>query len=104
MALKKAERIKVANKIIKLKRKYKILNSESYMKAISTRWKCYPWSLIVVTADGKFPKGCMVEHLEPCNCEECDMGCYGEISQALQMKQDAWEFFREAAGIPLRLI
>lgn len=87
-----------------MKRKYKILNSVSYMKAIEKRWKCYPWSLIVVTADGKFPKGCMVEHLEPCNCEECDMGCYGEITQALHMKQDAWKFFRDVAGIPLRLL
>jgi len=100
VALSKKEKIKVANK---LKNNFNILNSKSYLKSISTGWKCYPWSLIVVTADGNFPRGCMVEHLEPCNCDQCDMGCYGEITQALQLKQDAWKFFREVAEIPLRL-
>jgi MoaA/NifB/PqqE/SkfB family radical SAM enzyme len=97
-ALSPAERSKVAERILVLKERFNVLNSASYLKAVGKGWKCYPWGLICATADGRFQDGCMVRHLEPCNCKECDMACYGELAQAIDMKKDALRFFYDAGG------
>lgn len=103
LALGKPAKIQVSKKITELKKKYKnILTSKSFLNSVGKRWKCYPWALTSVTADGKFSKGCMVEHMEPCNCELCDMACYGELAQAMKMKLDAARFFRDIAGANLK--
>jgi len=98
-ALAPSERRKVAERILALKKRYNILNSVSFLNAVGKKWKCYPWALICATADGRFQDGCMVEHLEPCNCKTCDMACYGELAQAMRMKTDALRFFYDAAGV-----
>jgi len=97
-ALSPEERRKVAERIIALKKSYNVLNSVSYLNAVGKGWKCYPWALICATADGRFQDDCMVRHLEPCNCKECDMGCYGELAQAMKIKTDALSFFYDAGG------
>jgi MoaA/NifB/PqqE/SkfB family radical SAM enzyme len=103
IALGKREKMQVSEKIIALKRKYNnILTSRSFLNSVGKGWKCYPWALISVTADGKFSRGCMVEHLEPCNCELCDMACYGELAQAMKLKFDAARFFMDVAGANLK--
>ena len=97
-ALSPVERMEVARRLLKLKKKYHVLNSDSYLKAVGTRWKCTPWALLSVTADGKFSNHCMIDHLEPLNCEECDLGCYGELSIAIGLKGDSLKFLRETTG------
>ena len=97
-ALAPAEKMKVAERILALKKTYNVINSTSFLKAVGKGWKCYPWALICATADGKFQDSCMVKHVEPCNCKTCDMACYGELAQAMNMKTDALRFFYDAAG------
>ena len=97
-ALSVKERRRVAERILALKKSYNVLNSVAYLKAVGKGWKCYPWALICATSDGRFQDGCMVNHLEFCNCKECDMACYGELAQGMKMKKDALNFFYDACG------
>jgi MoaA/NifB/PqqE/SkfB family radical SAM enzyme len=100
IALTSSERKETAKQLLHLKARFNIVNSDSFLKAVGTGWKCYPWGLICATADGKFSDGCMVEHIEKCDCEMCDMACYGEMAQAIRLKMDALKFFYDAAGVP----
>jgi len=104
IALDSEERREIAQKMMELKKKYpKLMNSMSYLKTIGKEKKCYPWLLVVVTADGKQQHGCMVRHIEKEDCSKCDMGCYGEISRLYEFKRDTLAFGSENFGFP-RLI
>ena len=97
--LNKNERKKAAEKMIEIKKKYpKLLNSVSYLNTVGKDKKCYPWLLVVVTADGKQQHGCMVRHVEREDCAKCDMGCYGELSRAYELKRDTLEFWSKSIG------
>lgn len=81
------ERMKIANKIIKLKKRYpKILNSTSYLEMVGRQKKCYPWLFRYVTADGKQQHSCMVKNIEKEDCSKCDLGTYGELSRTYEFK------------------
>lgn len=100
-ALDTEERRETAEKMIGLKKKYpKLMNSVSYLKTVSKEKKCYPWLLVVVTADGKQEHGCMVRHIEKEDCSKCDMGCYGELSRTYEFKRDTAKFWSENFGLP----
>jgi MoaA/NifB/PqqE/SkfB family radical SAM enzyme len=95
------ERIKIAQKIIELKKKYpKIMNSTSYLETVGRQKKCYPWLLVNITDDGKQQHGCMVKYIEKENCSKCDMGCYGELSRTYEFKRDTAKFWSENFGLP----
>jgi hypothetical protein len=95
------ERREIAEKMIGLKKKYpKLMNSVSYLKTVGKEKKCYPWLLVVVTANGKQEHGCMVRHIEKEDCSKCDMGCYGEISRLYESKRDTAKFWSENFGLP----
>jgi MoaA/NifB/PqqE/SkfB family radical SAM enzyme len=101
-ALDREERRAVARQLIELKKKYpKVMNSVSYLKTVGKDKPCYPWLLVVVTADGKREHGCMVKHIEEEDCTKCDMGCYGESSRAYELKSDSLEFWSKNYGFPL---
>lgn len=103
-ALNTGERRKVAQRMIELKKKYpKLMNSVSYLKSVGNKKKCYPWLLVSVTADGKQRNDCMIKHIEECNCSECDLGCYGELSRMYEINRDSARFWSENFGLP-RLI
>ncbi len=99
--LNAVERREIAQNMIQLKKKYpKLMNSESYLKTVGGEKKCYPWLLVVVTADGKQQQGCMVRHIEKEDCSKCDMGCYGELSRFYEFKRDTNKFWSKNFGLP----
>jgi len=98
-ALGTEERRKTAEKLIELKKKYpKLMNSVSYLRTVGKDKKCYPWLLVVVTADGKHQHGGMVKHIEKEDCSKCDMGCYGELSRFYEFKKDTAKFWSDNFG------
>lgn len=97
--LKRKERSAMAERITELKSKYNIINSDSYLRAVGKDWTCRPWLTLNVSSDGKFHHGCTVEQLEKCDCKKCDMSCYGELSQAFDMKSDAISFLHKSLGL-----
>ena len=99
IALNAEERRNVAERILKLKTRYKIINSESFLKSVGKEWKCRPWLTLNVSSCGRLHHGCTVEQIEECRCEECDMSCYGEMSQAYGMKMDAVDFLKKSLGL-----
>jgi hypothetical protein len=52
-----------------------------------------------IDCDGKIHHGCTVEQIEPCNCSNCDMACYGELSQAFNLKKDAIDLLKKSLSL-----
>ncbi len=95
-ALSTEERIKCAQQILKLKKDYpKIASSDSYLRAVGQPDKsCYPWLLLMVTADAKITHGCTVEPAEERDCNQCDMMCGLESSLGFELKRDSVNFWK----------
>ena len=94
------ERIEVAKKIMKMKMQgYNIINSYSFLRSVGKKKRCYPFLTLNASPDGKLFHGCTVEQLEKCHPEKCDMGCYGEMSRAIELKKDAVEFLLKSTGM-----
>lgn len=99
IALSVEEQVKHAEVILKLKKNYKIINSDSYLKNVGKNWTCSSFLTLLIRPDTSMTQGCTVEQIEKCRCEECNMGCYGELSQAMKLKRDSIEFLKRSAGL-----
>lgn len=95
LALSTEERIACARRLLELKQKYpKIVSSDSYLKAVGQPDKlCYPWILLLATADGEITQGCTVEPMEERNCEVCDMMCGLEATLGFELNRDSVRFW-----------
>ena len=99
ISLNRVERINAAKTIYLLRPKYKIINSESFLKLVGRKHSCFPWLTLNISADGEIHHGCTVEQLEPCYCDNCDMSCYGELTQAFNLNMDAVQFLQKSLGL-----
>ncbi len=93
--LSKEEKIACARELIDLKIKYpKIISSDSYLKSVGQPDKiCYPWLLLLATADGEITQGCTVEPAEERNCDVCDMMCGLEATLGFELYRDSVKFW-----------
>lgn len=93
--LSREDRIDCANRILDLKQKYpKIMSSDAYLRAVGQPDKsCYPWLLLLATADGRISHGCTVEPAEERDCERCDMMCGLESSLGFELNRDSANFW-----------
>lgn len=93
--LSREERMECARKLIDLKHKYpKIVSSDSFLRAVGQPDKiCYPWLLLLATADGKITQGCTVEPVEERNCDACDMMCGLEATLGFELYRDSVKFW-----------
>ena len=93
--LSRGERMACARQLLDLKNRYpKIVSSNSYLQAVGQPDKiCYPWLLLLVTADGKITQGCTVEPAEERNCEVCDMMCGLEATLGFELYRDSMHFW-----------
>ena len=83
------ERRRAAEELLELKEHYpELMNSRSYLNSVGKEKPCYPWLLVVVTADGKKQHGCMVRHIEDEDCIKCDLGCHGELSRSYDLRKN----------------
>lgn len=92
------EKRNAAEFIMKLKQKYPIINSKTYLSSVGRPWKCNSWATLNVSHTGRFHHGCTVEQLEPCQCDKCDMSCYAEQSHASRLRFDSIQFLLDAIG------
>lgn len=99
LSLSREEKIGASREISELKKKYNIINSESFLSSVRKGWECRPWITLNVNSSGEFHHGCTVEQQEKCDCSLCDMSCYGELSQAYKMKLDAVDFLKKSLGL-----
>jgi radical SAM family uncharacterized protein len=121
-APKPAETVKVARKLVEMKKKgYPLVNSTNYFRVMAKEinWRCKPWALINVGTDGKLVMPCYVRKgystsvsvfetsiktaisqfnwEETKNCVECSLHCYVEPSLVLSYDTRAymnWAFRR----------
>ena len=93
--LAREERVVIARELMGLKTKYpKIISSDSYLNSVGQPDKiCYPWLLLLATADGKLTQGCTVEPAEDRNCDVCDMMCGLEATLGFELYRDSTKFW-----------
>jgi MoaA/NifB/PqqE/SkfB family radical SAM enzyme len=71
---------KAAAEILGLFKRYPIINKPSYLNRVGTSRECRDWLLYTVTADGVIHKGCMIEAIDECRCDQCELACHREFS------------------------
>jgi len=84
LALSREEKKRAAGRIYSLIREYPIINKPSYLKNVGRRRPCHDWLLYTVTSDGKIHEGCMIEAVESCRCDECELACHREFSDLVE--------------------
>ncbi len=104
IALSVEEQISASKEILKLKEKYNIINSRSYLSNVGKDWNCSSFLTLLIGPDTSTHRGCTVEQIEQCRCCECNMACYGELSQAINMKPDSIDFLKKSAGLEDHLL
>lgn len=99
IALTVEEQMETAQHILELKKGYNVINSDSYLKDVGRNKQCSSFLTLLIGAGTRITHGCTVEQIEECRCEECNMSCYGELSQAMKLKRDSIEFLKKSAGL-----
>jgi len=77
-------------KLLAMKRRFRILNPASHLRAETGAKPCYDWLAVTVNAQGKLEEGCFVQHVEPKDCSRCELGCFQVISSFHQFNVEAW--------------
>ncbi len=90
--LPEKERVWVLNRLIELKRFYKIPIEDSWgcledLKYNS--WKCHPEALINAEPDGKINMGCYIKNRGEINCKYCGFAAHVELSKAMDLNLPA---------------
>ncbi len=80
LALGREEKREAARRIMELSREYPVINKRSYLARVGTERPCRDWLLYTVTANGKIHPGCMVEAVDACRCDDCELACHREFS------------------------
>ncbi|HEV7573815.1 MAG TPA: radical SAM protein [Thermoanaerobaculia bacterium] len=78
------------NRLLAMKRRFRILNPASHLRAETGAKPCYDWLAVTVNAQGKLEEGCFVQHVEPKDCSRCELGCFQVISSFHQFNVEAW--------------
>jgi MoaA/NifB/PqqE/SkfB family radical SAM enzyme len=86
LALLPAERRIALEAAIRLKAKYRILNSQNRLRAIiDNNWHCHDDILINVDPDGTITRGCYAKNRGRINCRDCGFTPVAEASGALDL-------------------
>jgi len=76
--------------LLRMKRRYRILNPASYLRAATGTKPCHDWLAVTVNHRGALEEGCFVQHVEPKDCSRCELGCFQVISSFHQFNMEAW--------------
>ena len=78
------KRTEVLDNLINLKKEgYPLLDSYACLRALkNNKWKCRPWMIASVEADGKITRGCYLTNRAKISCKKCGFAAHTEISLA----------------------
>ena len=85
-----AETEDTKKRLLAMKRRFRILNPVSHLRAKTGSRPCYDWLAVTVNANGKLEEGCFVQHVEPKDCGRCELGCFQVISSFHEFNVEAW--------------
>jgi len=88
--LSPAELRETKDVLLRMKKRYAILNPASHLRAETGSKPCYDWLAVTVNHKGKLEEGCFVQHVEPKDCNRCELGCFQVISSFHQFNIEAW--------------
>lgn len=90
LALSPSERRETLETVIRLKKKYPIINSSRCLRGmIGNDWRCHDDILINVDPDGGIRQGCYVKGRGEIHCRECGFTPVAEASAALDLRPGA---------------
>jgi MoaA/NifB/PqqE/SkfB family radical SAM enzyme len=89
-ALTPAELRETKQHLLRMKRRYRILNPASYLRAATGTKPCHDWLAVTINHRGALEEGCFVQHVEPKDCSRCELGCFQVISSFHQFNMEAW--------------
>jgi len=88
--LTKEEVRQTKQRLLAMKRQFRILNPTSHLRAETGAKVCHDWLAVTVNSQGKLEEGCFVQHVEPKDCSRCELGCFQVISSFHQFNVEAW--------------
>lgn len=88
--LSPAELRETKDRLLRMKKRFRILNPASHLRAETGTKPCYDWLAVTVNHEGKLEEGCFVQHVEPKDCSRCELGCFQVISSFHQFNLEAW--------------
>ncbi|MBW1988872.1 MAG: radical SAM protein [Deltaproteobacteria bacterium] len=74
------ERREAGQRILRLSRKFHVVNHPAYLRELGKGAPCRPTALAVVDAGGRIARGCTVGLVEEPDCRRCDLACHREVS------------------------
>ncbi len=94
IALGPGEIRKVGTEIEALAVRYPVVNVPYTLSRVGTRRACRPWLLTTVAPDGREIDGCMIDELEPGECDRCELSCHREVSDLVEPRAFAFHLRR----------
>jgi MoaA/NifB/PqqE/SkfB family radical SAM enzyme len=85
-----AEVVHIKQRLMKLKKHFRIMNPARQLRNHSSTWRCYDWLTMSVDHKGVVREGCFVDHVEPKQCDKCELGCYQVISALHEFNFESW--------------
>lgn len=87
LALSADEREAALKNVIRLRKTYRVINSEGSLRAmIRNDWKCHDDVLINIDPDGRLTQGCYVKNRGNVDCRACGFTPVAEASGALDLR------------------
>jgi MoaA/NifB/PqqE/SkfB family radical SAM enzyme len=94
IALGPEETREVGAQIAALATRYPVVNVPHTLSRVGTRRRCRPWLLTTVAPDGHETDGCLIEELEPGDCDRCELACHREVSDLMEPRAFAFHLRR----------
>jgi MoaA/NifB/PqqE/SkfB family radical SAM enzyme len=85
-----ADVIRIKKRLLALKKRFRIMNPARQLQNHSGSWQCYDQLTMSVDHTGVIREGCFVDHIEPKQCDKCELGCYQVISALHGFNFEAW--------------
>ena len=90
LALDQDEIRAVGKQLESLSGSHPIVNLPYTLSRVGTRRPCHPWLLVTLAPDGHEVDGCMVDELEPGDCDRCELSCHREVSDLVHPRAYAF--------------
>jgi Fe-coproporphyrin III synthase len=76
--------------LLRLKKRYPIMNPASQLAAPPGSWRCHDSATIAVDYRGHLATGCFVQHLENKRCDQCLLGCFQTLASLHEFNLESW--------------
>lgn len=77
-------------RILNMKRRCKIINPSAFLERPLNETSCHDELTVSVSHRGEVRHGCFVQHVEPKDCEKCELSCFHLVSAFHNFNLESW--------------